>query len=281
MRDNHRVGKHPQLRVQFTADPYAVFAKSDSPLAIHGRQRWLKDDACKDADRAVAKLQKSQSDDGSWPGSVRQTVESLFALWLLGRRSAATAAGVDWLLEVGRPPMRHVNYSNLFFGAHRSDVDSLREVPFSKGCSGFVKTGAALFLASVLEQGDEQRVSDAFDTLGRLPAKRGGRWCSASCSNNILQAYAANRRFSDSAAMRLAVKRLEADQTATGAWADQIPFYATFYALSQVPLKSADAQFRRALPRIIRNQRLDGTWGNNLINTFLVLDALERKGIGV
>jgi hypothetical protein len=268
-----------QSGIDLKADPYSIFEKSDSPIAMHARKRWASKGGEADSKKITAVIRSSQSANGSWNNSVAQTIENLFALFLLVRPSPATAKAIDWLLEVDQPPMQHPCYSNLFFRVRRADVELLKTGPFSPGCSGFVKTGGALFLASLFNQGDDRRVSQAFATLAKLPAQRQGRFCSASCSNNILQAFAANDEYRSSAAMKLAVARLEQEQMPNGNWSSGFPFYPTFYALSRIESKSADAQFRRALPRIVRVQKKDGSWGHSPLNTFLVLDALERKGM--
>ncbi len=277
--------------MKLKANPYAVFETGDSPIVIHAQRRWMGGDRADRvlAGRIIAELRKGQSEDGSWSGSVARTLESLYALWLLldeGDRS--TAKGVDWLLEVGHPPMRcpcrdGATYDGLFFRMRRGESDALRHlhgVPFTPGCAGFVKTGAALFFASAFGQGDSQRVAGAYESLTRVVKVRQGRWCSGSCGNNILLAFAVHPKHSRSAAMGRAVSWLSSQQMPDGTWRRGVPFFSALAALSHVKHPLSAQQCQRALDRLERTQNHDGSWGRGQpqLNTFLVLDATERLG---
>jgi len=274
--------------MRLEADPLAAISRDNAPVAIHARLRWMNGGA---ADRALAKrvidrLRREQSDDGSWGASVAATIRNLFDLWLLGQPDRMTAKAVDWLLEMHHPALRNVCggiYDGMFFrltAADRARLRQLRSLPFTAGCSGFVKTGAALFFATVFGQGDARRVSAAYERAERVGQDRNGRWCSASCGNNILQAVAVHPQYSDGPAMRLAVQALRERQDAAGAWSGGVPFFPTLMALSRVRSVPAQEQVRKALQRAARVQNKDGSFGrtDQAFHAFVVLDAMERTG---
>ena len=237
-------------------------------------------------------LPPAQQADGSWNGSVADTIQQLYALWLVHPVLDETAQkGLRWLLEYNRPPMRtldetRVSYDNLFFEMARGEAPRLRVlsgVPFNSGCSGFVKTGAALFLAAGFGLAEDERVRNAYITLERIPARREGWWCSASCGANIFQAFAACPAPARGPAMALALEYLAGRQTKRGDWTGGIPFYSTFNALSRLDHPQAARMFERALPRVTGAQAANGAWGRDdqELKTFLVLDALDRAGMPV
>jgi hypothetical protein len=238
----------------------------------------------------VAEERAVQRPDGSWNGSVHDTIRQLYARWLLDPRlDPSVEQGLNWLLETGRPPRRYTvnsdgsSYDNLFFEMSRGESPRLRTMsgtPFGDGCSGFVKTGAALFLAHAFGSSHE-RVEQAFSTLEQLPARRRGWWCSASCGANIFQAFAVHPEHRRGPAMHMALEYLGAHQDDGGAWSGGLPFFELFNALSHLADPHAVRQFERALPRVRRARAADGSWGRSdrALKTFLVLDALERRGL--
>jgi hypothetical protein len=258
--------------MEFRADPFESFRSGDSPIAIHARRRWMGTGPRETRD-AVAKIRKSQGKDGSWDGSVARTIESLFALTLLDKSSPATSRAIEWLITTSRVPERMLHYKDLFFGAARGDLETLRDTPFTTGCSGFVQSGAILYFASLFGADDEARITGAFKWLNALPAIRDGRWCSASCSNNILQAFAVTPKMNASEAMRIAVDRLAKDQLPNGAWRGGVPFYPTLNALGRVPLKAARKQLELAACKVAARPP------RGVLNAFLMMDALERGGL--
>lgn len=267
----------------FKTHPLSVFQYSSTPAARHALARWGKQPQ-------AHWTPLPQREDGSWNGSVADTIQQLYALWLVNPVPDETAQkGMRWLLEFHLPPMRtldpdRVSYDNLFFAMGRGDAPRLRKlsgVPFNAGCSGFVKTGAALFLAAGFGMAAEDRVKNALATLERIPARRQGWWCSASCGANLFQAGAAYPDFAHGDAMRLALEYLGERQSRNGTWSGGIPFYATFNALSRLDQPLAARQFERALPKVLSSQLPDGGWGHSdrELKTYLVLDAIERAGI--
>jgi ABC-type multidrug transport system fused ATPase/permease subunit len=62
---------------------------------------------------------------------------------------------LNWMLETELPPfkseLRNGGYNDLFLRTTRRDHSEMRKMsglPFTSGCSGFVKTGAALYFAA-------------------------------------------------------------------------------------------------------------------------------------
>jgi hypothetical protein len=268
----------------------SIFEQSDSAIAIHARRRWMnggKRDGVL-AGRILSRRRRQQSGDGSWAGSVAKTIENLFAIWLLDEHlSHTTAKAIDWMLEVGHPAMHHecgdgAAYDSMFFRMARGERESLREmsgVPFTQGCAGFIKTGAALFFATAF--GHRSDLADAaYDSLSRVVQVRQGRWCSPSCGNNILQAFAIHETRSTSAAMKRAVAWLATQQEESGAWGS-VPFYPTVFAMGHLKDASSRRQLRAAMRRLQRLRNPDGSWGRSQreLNTLLALDAMERSGI--
>ncbi len=284
------------MNAKLMKNPLAVFEtkSSEDPIAIHVRRKFLGGSSADDrtAQRQVERILKGRGKDGTWGGSVPATIQALFGLWLLDYKDDRTAAALDWLLQTDRPVMASGGnapdrYDGMLFRVGRGERDALnrmRGVPFTRGCGGFVKTGATLLLATRLGQGDAGRLGIAYEGLARVVKARQGRWCSDSCGNNMLQAFAVHPKWGVSAEMHLAAKYLAGRQDADGAWDGGIPFYPTLYALSHVGGKAADAQVAKALKRAAGMQNRDGSFGrgsSSLVNTFMVLTAMRNKGVAV
>lgn len=278
--------------MKLKADPLAVFRESNSPLALHARQRWLggAGQAASLARQTVQCLEQEQAGDGSWGGSTATTIQRLFALWLLlDQRNRAVERALDWLTEAGYPPMLNprddgADYSNLFFRTHgrdRADLRHMRHVPFTAGCAGFVKTGAALFFSMAFGRDGDERVEQAYASVNQTACARQGRLCCGSCASNLHLALAVHPRHNQGAGMDRVLSWLECQMKLTGSWGAGIPFFPTLWMLSQLQSARSDALFHRALARAGRSQHPDGSWGNRqrVLDTFLVLDSLSRKGI--
>lgn len=156
--------------IHLKADPNVFLESDNSPSSLHAQICWQQDNG---AARKLAKdlsrdILISQEENGSWGNSVPTTIEELYILYLLGNNTnPKIEKAVGWLLETGRPAFRYNNsdgtsYDNLFFETSRGDTRKLRKmrnVPFTGGCSGFVKSGAALFLATLFRCGDDKRIN--------------------------------------------------------------------------------------------------------------------------
>lgn len=274
-------------------EPYAVFKRRSSPYALYARTHWMDEPASKLKDavkRRVDFLAKSQTKNGSWNHSVVKTVENLYVLSLLAPRGSSIGGrAVDWLLEKDEPPTVRISgdgspYTGLPFRVGHEDVKQIytrRDLPFHQGCSGFFKTGAALYFSGIFRRADDERVAIAFRSLDKALQIRGGKWCNVACSGNILRGYVDHPKKRDSVQTKKALKYLEQVQTKSGGWKGTPFFYQTFNTIARSGLPSARRQAKQAMKRVVRSQNPDGTWGrsNTEFNTFMVLDGLHRQGV--
>ncbi len=276
-------------------DPYQIFQKSKSPFAIYARRKWLGEESESsrmEADQIVTKLIEVQSNNGSWFDSVVETIENLHLISLLAPKfNGRTKRAVDWLLEKEYEPMHCTSgdgakYDGLFFRLNRKDTQQIyhrNDLLFNRGCTGFIKTAAALYFAGIFTKQKDERVMQAFKTLDNVLKKRRGKWCSIACSNNILRSYVSHPLKRQSKQTQDALKTLSKLQTRNGGWRGTPFFYHTFNIVAQSKLKIAKAQVAKALPHIVRSQNRDGSFGkgNKEFNTFLVLDGLKRQRIKI
>jgi hypothetical protein len=272
--------------VKLNRDPSQVFQGERSPVALRARIDFMGEHGCAfTAEKFAGEILVRQRPDGSW-GDAASTIKALYDLALLNPGgNMITRQGARWLLEEHLPPMECVStdgapYHGLFFKVEKyqaARLNALTGTPFTKGCSGFIKTGAALYIASAHGLAKHERIRPAFESLDEVVAVRKGRWCSPSCSNNIFQGYAAHPEARDGPAMRKAVAALGKLQKPSGAWAGA-PFYPTLHALSMLESKAAKKQVAMALAKCARTQRRDGSWGGRekLHDSYLVLDAMNR-----
>jgi hypothetical protein len=279
--------------MDFKYSPYTVFNKSRTPYGLYARAHWMGESSVKlkgAVERLVASICRSQRKNGSWGDSVVKTTENLHILSLLApHRVDFGSKAVDWLLEKEHPSIVHVSgdgspYSGLFFKVGREDTKGIygrNDILFNKGCSGFFKTGAALYFSGFYGREKDQRVANAFKSLDKVLNVRRGKWCSLSCSNNILRGYVSHPKKRDSSQIRKALRYLEGIQTKGGGWKETPYFYRTFNSIASSSLPAARRQVERAMPRILRSQNRDGTWGKSHkeFKTFLVLDGLHQQNI--
>ncbi|MBI5000850.1 MAG: hypothetical protein HZB92_04900 [Euryarchaeota archaeon] len=269
-------------------DPLRLFSASKTPVGLRTRIDFMGEHgASMAAERIAADMLVHQRADGSW-GDTAGTIKALYDLQLLNPGgNLISRAGVRWLLEEHLPPMARRStddapYNGLFFKveSYQSPVlNRMTGTPFTKGCSGFIKTGAALFLASAYGLKSHERLPPAFESLDRVIEVREGQWCSPSCSNNILQGYAAHPAAREGGAMRLAVRRLADAQRPSGDW-PKFPFYPALFALSHCEGKAAESQVKLALQRCARTQGKDGGWGraDREHASYMVLCAMRNAG---
>lgn len=276
-------------------DPYQIFRFGSSPYAIYARRKWLGEESESSriqADQIVNQLIEKQHPNGSWNDSVVETIQNLHLIALLAPKfNGRTKKAVDWLLEKDCEPMRFTSkdgakYDGLFFRINRKDINQIyhrNDLLFNPGCSGFVKTAAALYFAGIFTKQKDERVLQAFKTLDNVLRRRHGKWCSLPCSNNILRAYVSHPLKRQSKETQKALATLAKLQTRNGGWRGIKYFYHTFNIVAQSKLKIARQQVAKALPRIIRLQNRDGSFGkeNKEFYTFLVLDGLKKQRIKI
>lgn len=269
--------------------PYAPFAASTSPIGLYVRRCWLEEDsaALKKAEKRVTgRLLARQKRDGSF-GSLSLTIRVLYAMHLLQPGGSPEAdRALDWLWESGSPRAEGrrasdgVVYHDMLFRMRPGEaagLERLNGTPFSTGCAGFVKTSAAIVLASAFGRGREVRVQRAISCLDEVVHARHGRWCAPACSNNVLQAYAAHPDASRGRPFASAIRALGARQGRSGGWPG-LPFATTFAVLAGVDSREARAQVRKALPLVRRLQNRDGSWGRagrRDVTSFQMLRALR------
>jgi len=263
------------------ADPYQVFRQSDSPVGLYARQKWLGEGGdtrwTKHFDAAVTQLLSGQSADGSWNQSVMTTIRRLFDLHLTLRNPTEPIdKALDWLLGVAlreRSPIRKDFHEPI-------TSQSLENLPFTPGCSGWLLTGAALFLAAIYGRENDLNILETYEWLNEKGIKKKGRWCGWACSNNILRAFVVHPKYSKSLAVELALRDLARVQDASGRWPRGVPFFLTVNALAHLDSKEAAAQLTKAFRHLHKTQGNGGTWGRSQKqwNTFLVVHAMKRKG---
>jgi len=262
-------------------DPYGIFRASKTPAGLYARQKWLAEENSlvwkADFKSTVDALLAGQSRDGSWGGSVVQTIQRLFGLHLTVRDpNERIDKALDWLLDLALKKPQRIRRDV----AERFSNEALRGLPFTPGCSGLLLTGATLFLATIFGRNRDPRILAAYARLNKEGVERKGRWCGWSCSNNILRAFVVHPEFSKIRATHLAVKALARAQHSSGTWPVQVPFYQTLNALAHLDLADAHGQIETALEHLFKTQNKDGTWGKaqKEWNTFLVVHALRNKG---
>ena len=262
-------------------NPYTPFASSQSPVGIYARQRWLGQELTPrwkvDFQKAAQKLLAGQFPDGSWGGSIIETVRHLFGLHLTVREpNQQIDKALDWLIERSLPvrggqPLTRESMRGETLGA----------LPFTAGAWNLFAIGATLFLATAFGRSHDPAVLDLYEWACRnIPWKsdRPSGWLSA---NNVLRALVVHPVYARHATTEMLVSRLSAVQEESGRWGKPVPLYQTVNALAHLDLKTAEGQIKRAFAYLAATQHPDGTWGkaDREWNTFLVVHALRNKGI--
>ena len=276
--------------IELRANPYTVFEQHDSAISLHARQRWMNGtgQARSKSKELVREIAASQQPDGSWEERASVTIRNMFALWLLGGAPRKVLnRGIDWLTQLGQPVLTHKHYYGMFFRTPNETVTPLHnmdDTPFTPGCTGLIKSGAAMFFACEYGRQDEPHIALAFDSAKKRPAdpKGEGRWCSPSCGENLFHAFAVHPKLSNSDAVRRYLDYLTSQQQPSGRFGNRTPFLPVVWSLAKLRQQSAMKLLKHALPAIAKSQRRDGTWGQKkcVLNAYLVLDALERAGVG-
>jgi len=264
-----------------TYDPLEVFYNSKTPIGLYARQKWLNQEGTgnwkRDFRETVDALFSGQGTNGSWNDSLLKTIHKLFGLHLTVRAiNERIENSLEWLLSrkafIKEVKSMREQTSQIF-------SKDLQNLPFSRGCSEHFVKGSILFLATIFGKGDDARVIRTYEALCTRGEQRGGKWCTWSCSNNILRAFVVHPRYAESKALKLFLARLAEIQRSDGSWTRQIPFYQTINALGHLDFRLSDSLLRRAFQRFRETQNSDGTWGTRQKewNTFLINHALQRK----
>ncbi len=264
--------------MKLRSDPFQIFRHSKTPAGLYARKKWLKErfpsSYRNDFEETVRFLLSGQSTDGSWETSFMKTIKRLFGLHLTVRdENEPVRNGLDWLAA---------QTSNLFKRkrirlAEKIGENDLAGLPFTKGSSVLLITGATLFLSSVFGRKDDPGILKIYDWFQR----GSGRWCGWSSYNNILRAFVVHPHYSTSGAVALAVNNLRRVQKNSGKWPGAVPFYQTVNALAHLDSAEGDAQLELAFKYLYEKQRCDGTWSTSQPewHSFLIIHALKNKGV--
>lgn len=154
--------------MQFNVDPRPVFEHDMSVLGLHARLRWMNGGSkdLQSAKQAIWQICSEQQGDGSWDGSAAVTIARLFELYLLETEAnRTTARAIEYLSEMPAKVLSGIcggTYDGMFFRVGSSDRQAMRKLcglPFTPGCAGFIKTGAAMYFATRFGQGDIGRIT--------------------------------------------------------------------------------------------------------------------------
>lgn len=266
----------------FQCNPLQIFYSSKTPAAIYARLKWLHQEETNtlrnDFRKAVNDLFSGQCANGSWHNSLLHTTHKLFGLHLTMRhKDERIEKGLEWLLSKKVfLESKKISYAQ----SEKVSARDLHNLPFSGGCFDHFAKGAVLFLATIFGHENDSRVIRVYEMLRIMGKKRKGRWCTWSCSNNILRAFVVHPEYAESKVIRMYVTRLAEMQRPDGRWPRQIPFYQTVNALGHLDCARSDSMLRRAFLSLIEKQNKDGTWGRTQKewNTFLIIHAMKRKG---
>jgi hypothetical protein len=273
--------QHKALFQGFPYDPLQIFSNGKTPVALYARRNWLRQHETAgwrtDFREVVHALLSGQRANGSWDNSLLHTVRKLFGLHLTVRqRNTHIEKGLEWLLsqevfseERRMPPVQ----------SEKISIRDLQGLPFSGGCYDHFVKATTLFLAVIFGMENDSRVIHVYEMLRNIGGRRKGRWCTWSCSNNILRAFVVHPVYAESNAVRVYVQTLSEIQRYDGGWPGTIPFYQTVNALGHLDFPQSDALLKPAFRKLRLKQNRDGTWGRTQRewNTFLIVHALSRK----
>jgi len=265
----------------FQYNPLQIFYSGKTPAALYARIKWLHQEETStwrnDFQEAVNALFSGQYANGSWNNSLVHTIHKLFGLHLTVRhKDEQIEKGLEWLLS------QEVFFEDMKISRAQSEKVSVRDLqslPFSGGCFDHFAKGAVLFLATIFGQENDSRVIRVYEMLRIMGEKRQGRWCTWSCSNNILRAFAVHPEYAESRVIRMYMTRLAEMQRPDGDWPGQIPYYQTVNALGHLDCAQSDALLKKAFLSLQEKQNKDGTWGRTQKewNTFLIVHTIKRK----
>ena len=262
-------------------DPYRIFRGSTSPFGLYARQKWLGEAgeaAWKgDYEEQTDKLLEGQGQDGSWDGSLIETVRRLFGLHLTVRHpNEEIEKALEWLINRSSESLRQ---------PHKKKDGPLKGrdlvgLPFTTGSRESFQYGATLFITSIFGKENDPRIMKCYALLSKEIAAKDIRFCGWASFSNYIRALVVHSKYSRSAITAQAVRELAGVQKPNGLWLKQLPFYQNINALAHLDFRIAEEQLIPAFDRLFKTQNKDGSWGRSQRewNTFLVVHALRNKG---
>ena len=137
-----------------------------------------------DFKETVDSLMAGQDEEGSWGGSWIQTIRRLFHLHLTVReRNQDIERALNRLMDgaAGAFPAKRIALGG------KLDAAALRGLPFSRGCTGYFLYSASLFLSTIFQRENNERVLEMYGVLDSLGVSNQGLWCGRACSSNMLR----------------------------------------------------------------------------------------------
>ena len=266
--------------MKLSYNPYQIFHASKSPAGLYARKKWLGESQNgswqSDFSQTVSSLMAGQSADGSWFQSPVETIRRLFGLHLTVReKTADIERALAWL--IGETLTEHLTGSQ----SEAFSDETFRELPFVQAQPSVALSCAALFLASVFQSEQDDRIALSRQSLNRWLAGHADSAAFWPEKINILRAMIVSPASAYHPGMTTLVHDFEAHQQPSGLWPAPIDFFLTVNALAHLNTESSHRQWRAALPLLCNVQRKDGSWGrtDREWNTFLVVHALKNKQI--
>jgi len=262
-------------------DPFSVFAGSSTPVGLYARKRWLAEDSKsweRDFADTVNRLYEGQCEDGSWNGSIIESVRRLFGLHLTVRSAnPSIERGLDWLAGL----MKAKSGIQRACRNERPGLKALRGLPFVPGGLFHLVMGSGLFLSTIFGRENSPFILECYAALEKRGVKDCGGWGGLASSNNILRAFVVHPEYSRKDAVLAAVKALAGLQKPEGSWPRPISLHQAVNALAHLDSSEADFILEKALRYLANHQNSDGTWGreDREWKTFLTVHAMKRKGL--
>lgn len=273
---------HYQDPLMVDYNPLEIFRESRTPCGLYARQRWLGEGGAKsfreDFEKTVSELKGGQGIDGSWKGSIIETVRRLFGLHLTVRDACPEAErGLDWL----KSATGKISKSSQLDHEPTIDASSLKGLPFVKGEASRLALGAWLFLSTIFGRAEDPEVLTTYSMFERLGTRDIETWGGMASISNIMRAFVVHPLYSRKRAVSAAVKKLAVLQRQDGSWPRPIPLFHTINALCHLEGRRAAHIAEKALAYAGAHRNKDGTCGTSdrEWKTFLVVHAMKRKGM--
>jgi hypothetical protein len=267
---------------ELKVNPLNYVTNLESPIGVYLRRDIFKKETKADTTlkrRLYEKTVADQSANGSWDQLFVRTANNLWNLALLGfdAEDGSVRKGLEWLLSIQKHQYR--GYPGFFYSSNRRDPGVMRSTfygEFGPGCTIFYQTTYATHLFHIFGFDDNSQVQTTVKSYLQFWRPN---WCGAWCTVNVLRVLIEHPLSTESKQVNSGLKYLAKRQTKTGAWKG-FPFYHTFHAISRAHYASAEKQFKKAFPSVVKRQNKDGSWGRKEqeTETFLVLDALKNAG---